>query len=200
MDWLIYCFRIDGLARAFRSALKAFENEQASLESDWNAHLAAVAAGQVETVTEDETTGAYFDYGEHVGELLEEVEQGKRHIREAFVTAIYHLWEKKAAELLKLGRYEQSKAFMAAKAAGWTPDEVMIDRLRMTANCIKHDSQQAQHLDAADPSYFDQNEIAHGWYEALALTDAHVEAFIATVKSSGPPMKKWLGTTQEVTL
>lgn len=200
MDWLLFGFGLDSIARAFRSALKAFEEERLKVESDWEAHLKAVDAGEAETITEDQITGAYFDYGEHVGELLHEVEGSKRHIREAFVTLLYHHWEKKASELLKLSKYEQSKAFNAAKAASWTTDEEMIGKLRMLANCIKHDSTQAEQLNAIDPSYFDQAETSYGWYDALRITDAHVEAFIAAVRSSGPPMKKWLGVTQEVSL
>lgn len=200
MDWLLYGIGLDSIARAFRSTLKSFEDERIRIEADWATHEKAVDAGEAETVVEEEATGAYFDYGEHIGELLYEVEDSKRLVREAFVTVLYHHWEKKAAKLLKLKEYKQQKAFDAAKAIGWKTDEDTIDKLRMVANCIKHDSDQAEKLNALDPSYFDQAEIAGGWYDALRITDAHVEAFILAVKSSGPPMKKWLGKPQEVTL
>ncbi|WP_242098834.1 hypothetical protein, partial [Sphingomonas sp. CROZ-RG-20F-R02-07] len=198
LDWLLYGIGLDSIARAFRSTIKSFEAERSLIESDWAAHEKAVEAGEAETVVEEETTGAYFDYGEHIGELLYEVEESKRLVREAFVTVLYHHWEKKVAELLSLKRYDQKKAFVAAKLVGWKTDEGMIDKLRMVANCIKHDSTQSQTLNSLDKSYFDQAEIAHGWYDALRITDAHLEAFIEAVKSSGPPMKKWMGKPQEV--
>jgi len=199
MDSLIYSIGIDGLARAYHASMKAFDAEKSSIESDWQLHLAAVAAGTAETFVEDDINNTYFDYGEYTGELLDNVEDGKRHIREAFAIALYHYWEKKSAYLLKM-KYEIQKTLTSAKAAGWKPNEDIINRMRLVANCIKHDSKSSADLNSIDPSYFDQATIQHGWHDALRLTDAHLESFIQAVKEGGPPMKKWLGKPQVVTL
>lgn len=200
MNFLLYRFGLDSIVRAYRASIAALETERAGIEADWQTHLEAVAAGEAKTVVEDETSGAYYDYGEHTGELLHEIDEAIRHIREAFATLLYHYWEKKAAALLPSKKYEQTAAFSAAKVAGWSPDEVMLNRLRLVANCIKHDSTASATLNAEDVSYFDQNETQYGWYEALRLSQAHLEAFINAVRDAGPPTKKWLGKPQEVTL
>lgn len=192
VDALFYRVGFDGIARAYRSSINAFDAEESRIAADWDAHQRAVSAGEAVTVVEDESSGSHFDFGAHTGDLLYEVEEGKRHIREAFAIVLYHHWEKKVCELLTVKTYKQDNAFVAARAAGWSPDENTINKLRIVANCVKHDSTEAQKLDALDDTFFDKTEIPNGWYEALRLSDAHMDLFISALRLSGPPLKGWL--------
>jgi hypothetical protein len=190
---------IDG---AYQTSRKAFEDQISALHARWQEHQAAVEAGNAVTVEENEETGAYFDFGEHIGEMVHEAEEGLRLVREAFVLSLYHYWEKKACELLHIKHYTQDAVFAAAKQHSRLDiDEPGIDRLRRIANCIKHDK--GKTLFKEEAGMFEAGRVVDpedplGWHDALQLRDEDVENGFTAVRSSGPKAKPWTGTVEEV--
>ena len=99
-----------------------------------------VAAGEDQTVYEDDETGQTFDYGEYTGEQRSNADETLRIVREAFLLSLHHYWEKQVRRWMKVKEYEQDKALTWLKAEGLTPDKHNLDVLRMAANCIKHNN------------------------------------------------------------
>jgi hypothetical protein len=172
------------------------------LHAQWQEHQTAVKAGTAVTIEEDEENEAYLDLGEHIGEMVNEAEDGLRLVREAFALSLYHYWEKKACELLNIKDYRQGAVFAAAKQdPRFEIDEPGIDRLRLIANCIKHDK--GKPLYEAEPSMFAASWIfdpegPHGWHDPLRLRDEDVEKGFSAVRSSGPKAKPFMGKVEEV--
>lgn len=192
------------IERAYGESRKAFEGEIAAWEARWQAHLALVQAKAATGVVEDEDEGDPFDYGEHVGEMIFDAEEGLRLIREAFAMTLYHFWEKTACRLLRVTRYVQDKIFLLADGdPRLTVDKAGVNRLRLIANCIKHDT--GDDLYAEEPALFDPSLIPeptakYGWYSALKLRDEDLKAAFAAVWASGPKSPPSSHAIEEVEL
>jgi hypothetical protein len=61
-------------------------------------------------------------------------------IREAFAITLHHFWEKECNAWMKVRRYQSGTAYKALVAKGYAVDKTGLEKLRKTANCIKHGS------------------------------------------------------------
>jgi hypothetical protein len=199
---IFFTMGVGAIERAYRASRESVDGQISKLDARWKEHLAAVEVGTAVTVEMDEETGHYFDFGEHIGEMATEAEERLRMVREAFVLILYHYWEKKARELLHIERYGQKEVFAAAKHdPRFDVDEPGINRLRLIANCIKHDA--GRTLFNEDPAMFEADLLVDwnrrsGWHDALRLRDEDVEKSFAAVRSSGPKTEPRTDMVEEV--
>lgn len=192
------------IERAYGESRKAFEGEIADWEARWQEHLTSGHTNAEGGLVDDEDGGDPFDYGEHVGEMIFDAEEGLRLIREAFAMTLYHFWEKTACRLLGVTWYAQDKIFTLADAdPRLTVDKSGLNRLRLIVNCIKHDT--GLDLYADDPALFDLGLIPeptakYGWSSALKLRDQDLNAAFAAVWASGPKSPPTCHAIEEVEL
>lgn len=188
------------IERAYGESRKAFDDEIMLWEARWQEHQST----SLSSVEQDDDDGDPFDFGEHVGEMIFDAEEGLRLIREAFAITLYHFWEKTACQLLGVTRYVQDKIFDLADAdPRLTVDKGSLNRLRLIVNCIKHDN--GGELFAELPAVFDARFIPdpttkYGWYSALRLRDEDLANALAAVWASGPKSPPSSHAIEEVEL
>ena len=184
-------FGLDDIRRSYGSVLDANKREVRKVERDWNAHKRRVDAGEASSGEYDEDGQLVFDYGEHVGELLWELDSTASLVREAFTIILHHFWEREVKKRSK-ARYVQPAAVEWLKARGLTPDEHNLNVLRLTVNALKHDDQsQAEALFAAESSLFDTDKMAQYGVavperEYLSISEQALDGFFEAVRRSGP--------------
>jgi hypothetical protein len=178
------------LKRAFESSRIAAAKEKAAIEKQAAKHQKLVDAGKASWVEYDDEGYPGYDYGEHLGEALNEEETVLNLVRLAFVISLHHYIEQQIGERLPNKRYVQEKAFNWLKGYGWSPRETELNELRLAANCAKHSGlSSGRQLYALRPDLFDASKIKMGFdpaHESLALTDAHMDSFFEAVKQSVP--------------
>jgi hypothetical protein len=178
------------LKRAYDSSRTVADKEKANIEKKAAEHQKLVDTGKSSWVEHDEDGYPGFDYGEHLGELLNDEETVLNLVKLAFVISLHHYFEQQLGDRLPKKKYNQEKAFAWLRAYGWQPAEAELNELRLAANCAKHSAgKSAGELYALRPDMFDDSKIKMGFdpgYDSLALSDTHVEAFFDALKKSVP--------------
>ena len=161
--------------------------------SIWQRNSQPMASGkpgavQVDEYSEDEATGQRYYYAEHLIDLNHQAEESLRLLREAFALILHHYWEKEVVKWQHSKRYVYDKAYPWLTRNGFPIDEPGLERLRETANTIKHN---VGRLHAIDPTMFDAGDLARDgadpdWHGALRLEDRHMDDFFAILRASGP--------------
>lgn len=197
---MLFRIGLETIERAYREGRKAFDEEIAQWNANYEEHQAAAAAGPPED--EDDQTYS-FDYGDHVGTMIYEAEECIRLLRDAFVLTLYHFWEKQALELLNRSTYNYKTIYAAAKAHPelGLDDPTHIDRLRMMSNCIKHDKGHPlyeKYPEMFDPQLVPEKPNHRGWHQALRVSDADLEAAFAAVRAAGPKPKPKKAVVEDV--
>ena len=120
------------------TAREATDRERDRLEREWTHLENEVAAGRASFTGEDEDGQIVYDLGDHVGEMLSDIESVLRIVREAFTISLHHFWERQLKQLMKAKDYSEADAFNFLKGIGIAPDEPTLKALRLTANVAKH--------------------------------------------------------------
>lgn len=112
-------------------------------------------------------------------------------VRESFVIALHHYWEKQVADWIGSFRGSIALQYPTLLTKGYLLDKPRLERLRMTANCIKHNSSE---LYKNHPGMFDNTvavaiaaKVEPDYYSALQITNADFADFINALEKSGPP-------------
>jgi hypothetical protein len=176
----MYEYGLTEIERAYRSSRSSLDEDQARVNASYDDYK--------------RQAGAAFEedgYTDHLIDLHQSGENALRLIREAFAITLHHFWEKECNAWMKVRRYQSGTAYKALVAKGYAVDKTGLEKLRKTANCIKHGSDE---LYRQYPAMFRRSvasELKAGtepdYHDDLELTDAHVEEFIATLHASGPP-------------
>lgn len=133
------------------------------------------------------------DFWSVVGDIERESETAEEHVREAFVIALFHLWERQANRWCGTNQYDEQKAFHQLRAIKREPWEDRLRGLRLVANCLKHGRSTSpkgacNQLFAECPQLFLSNAAAGPpSNEYLLLTDEVVDGMFEAVIRSGPP-------------
>lgn len=185
-----YHYGLKTLKRAYVFSRIESDKQKAWVEDKEKKHQKLVDAGKASWVEYDEDGNPGHDYGEHLGELLYEIDQVVNLLRLAFVISLHHYIEQQIGQYLPKKRYTQAGAFAWLKKFGWQPKESELNELRLAANCAKHsDNNPGKQLYVLRPDMFDASKIKMGFdpgYDSLALADDHVEAFFEAVAQSVP--------------
>jgi hypothetical protein len=155
-----------------------------------------VAAGRAAFIEEDEEGRLIYDRGEHVGEIMAEVEGVLRIVREAFTISLHHFWERELTAKMRIARYDESRAFAFLKSSGINPNEAGLTVLRLAANVAKHsEGNSAEKLYKLRPELFDTETMERlkdpPGYEHLRITDQMLDEFFDAVRTSGPQRRPW---------
>jgi len=173
------------IERAYRTSRVAFDQEMVDA-ADRYAKLQA--NGTVNDYVEDEATGERYYPAEHIIDLNFQAEESLRLLRNAFAIILHHYWEKEVVKWMDVKRYEYDKAYAWLKRNHFPINEDGLERLRETANTIKHNSAR---LYALDPNMFDSGDIERGgtspdYHDALRIEDEHIDEFLETLRASAP--------------
>lgn len=181
---------------AYGAGHAALVKQLADAEAEEIAHGEAVAAGEVEDYNYDPDTGDHYYTSEHRHYAIEAAHDALNQHCKAFATMIHHAWERHVCEQNDWDEYKCNLAYeILARKKGWTIDKPRLERLRMTANCVKHD---ANELYGKHPEMFDVHEVPsgrlfrkdswktvrNGWSEALRVTDDDITDFLDAVRRS----------------
>ena len=183
-------FQLDEIKRAYQAAREASDRELKRIEKEWEQLEADVAAGRASITMEDEDGQVVYDRGDHVGEMLSDIEGALRIYREAFTIALHHFWERQLIVRMKLKRYKEADAFEYLRSIGIEPAPELT-ALRLATNVAKHsEGPSAEQLYSMRPDLFDAAEMAK-WqeppgHEHLKITDEVLDAFFEAVRKSGP--------------
>lgn len=173
------------IERAYRASRVAFDDE---MKDAAKRYAKLEADGKVADYQEDEATGQRYYAAEHLIDLNYQAEESLRLLRNAFALILHHYWEKEVSKWRQGKRYDFKKDYKWLGRNAFPIDEPGLDRLRETANTIKHNVKRLYNLDA---TMFDAGEIARAgsdpdYHDALRLEDNHIDEFFATLRKSGP--------------
>src|SRR5260370_25128530 len=100
-------FDLEQLYLASKAAREATDRERDRLERGWTNLENEVAAGRASFTGEDEDGQIVYDLGDHVGEILSDIESVLRIVREAFTISLHHFWERQLKQLMKAKDYSE---------------------------------------------------------------------------------------------
>jgi hypothetical protein len=209
LTYFMLNFALEPIRGAYKAGKEALTTQYAVAVKKYDEFLAQVETGEVDAIWEDEETGQTFDHGEYI--LADQLiaESALQSHRQAFAIMIHHVWEKHVCYALKAPEYQCNKAYGELAKKGWPIDKPRLERLRMTANVVKHESAE---LYDHHPQMFVESELhvfesglppqkrktiktiskeglRGNWLEALNLTDEDIADFIDTVRKSALPPK-----------
>ena len=166
------------IRRAYRTSVAAFSEQLRELDENYRALEQDAIDGMLPEPFDGEPDEfELIDYQRAtVGEAL-------REIRQAFLVALYHYWERSVVRWTKT-KYVANDAYAWLVKAGAHPDEKGLEQLRNIVNCIKHDD--------GSGLWKLRRELLPGVNTKkaarevhLALTDDIVEEYFTTVLRSG---------------
>jgi hypothetical protein len=174
-------YGLRAIRNAYRESRGPADSEMMKLETQWQDLLRRAKAGEIELIEIDEDGQLVHDYGDHMGDMMDEVKTTLGIVRIAYMTSLYHHWEKTMVTWCG-GTYSDTAAFSWLKTHGVTPKEDAITDLRLATNTAKHGAgSSANQLLARRPDLF-SDEIANA--DTLQIDDAQLEAFFDAVEAS----------------
>ncbi len=180
------------IERAYKASRTEFDSD---VKHAAERYAKLEAEGKVDEYSEDEATGQRYYYADHLIDLNHQAEESLRLLREAFALVLHHYWEKEVIKWQQSKRYAYDKAYPWLTRNAFPIDEPGLEKLRETANTIKHN---VGRLHAIDPTMFDAGDLARDgsdpdWHGALRLEDDHMDGFFATLRASGPTAASTFG-------
>lgn len=189
-----YDYALKELRRAYDASREAVDNERKSIRASMDDHVA--------TKPEIETDDDQYDfelYQDQLGDSYQETEGALRLIREGFTVILHHFWEKQALGwyTFRTGKYEYGAAYKNLPGEGYLIQKKELEKLRKTANVIKHDSRDLYGSHRAmfrmnlDDDY--KSGAKTGYYPWLDISDADIDGFFETLRKCGPDAKPRIG-------
>nr|WP_315381329.1 hypothetical protein [uncultured Sphingomonas sp.] len=114
-------------------------------EADEEARLHAdnARAGLTDDAMVEEESGQVYSKAEFLHYSCEGAREALNRHSQAFVLMIHHAWEKHVISINpEMRRYKFREAYPKLLEDGWDLDQPRLERLRMTANFIKHESRE----------------------------------------------------------
>lgn len=190
LSYVFFNFDLMSITQAYEAGRDALLQHVARAEEAYRSHVASVAAGEAVDIIKDEESGQTFDVGDHIYHSQETARDMLNLHRQAFAVMLHHAWERHVCAVRHYPEYQCNKAYGEMAKAGWPIDRFRLERLRMVANCVKHDSGELydyhpELFDAANlpPSSEGEKPQRH-WQDALRLADADVTDFVDAVRRS----------------
>lgn len=187
---------VEQLIDAFRLAGGALEANRRNLEDELASYEAAVADGRG-VIGEWEDDHWLWTQDQLLAIQIEDAADSLKLLREAFVVALYHHWERGVRRQFKTDKRSHKDLVRLAEKGGLSMDP-RLSGVRDLANLLKH-SNRKRGLDLLAswpellPSHFTP-ETKGDWYEAVILTDTTVQVVAEIIKASGPRINKSYAT------
>ena len=198
----IYRNKVHRIESAFHAAKGPFELEIKQVNDEADAFGKQVAAGKASWQEISDEGELEYDYGEALGERLDDAEDALDSLRKAFAIVAYHTWERGALRWFKYGKKKPNHAdFVRALGDnGFTFDQDGLRDLKNLVNCLKHNSvTSGPELWSDRPDLFVSDfdptaplpitgkpPTSVDWEGQIKLTDANMDAFFETVRVSSP--------------
>jgi hypothetical protein len=128
-----------------------------------------------------------------VGEVETESGAAVEIIREAFVIALFHVWERNANRWCGVDNYNEDGTFALLKALGRDPNKDKLITLKLLANCLNHGksskpSGACNQLHVKCPNLFNlANPSEQPSDSNLVISEALLDDLFQAVVQSGPP-------------
>ena len=189
-----YEYALKELRRAYEASRESVDNDRKSINKSMDDHLAT------KPEIEDEDEQYNFEmYQDRLIDLYHETDTALRLIKEGFVVIIYHFWERQALDwyTFNKNKYDYGVAYKKLPVEGYLIDKDGLEKLRKTANVIKHDSSElyGKHKSMftmdLDEDY--KKGAKSGYYPWLLISDEHMSDFFETLLMCGPDAKPKIG-------
>lgn len=198
----IYRDRVFRIAAAYRSAKAPFDLEIEQTYRDIAAYDEDIKANPPGPQDFDEETGFQYDYGEALGERLDDANDALNNLRKAFAIVAYHTWERGALRWFAHGKKKpiHDDLIQAFAASPYAFDKDGLRDLKDLVNCLKHNSTTSgpalwkNRPDLFKPGFNPKtiNPITNkppssvDWEDEILLVDPNMDAFFEVVRTSSP--------------
>lgn len=208
LTYFMLGFSLDPIESAYKAGVEYLNRKFEAAEQDYEELIRTAKEEGRDLYQFDEETGQGFDVGEHTYYQQVVIENALQAHRQAFAIMIHHAWEKHVCFILRVHEYRYANAYgELGKKHGLSIDRQRLERLRLTANCIKHESAE---LYDHHPEMFDGKELhlfdaglkpseqkedkrvskdgmRGDWEDALRISDVDISDFIDAVWKSALP-------------
>lgn len=189
-----YEYALKELRRAYEASRESVDDDRKSISKSMDNHLAT------KPEIEDEDDQYNFEmYQDHLIDLHHETDTALRLIKEGFVVIIYHFWERQALEwyTFNKNKYDYGVAYKKLPGEGYLIDKDGLEKLRKTANVIKHDSSELygkyKSMFTMDLDEDYKMGAKSGYYPWLSISDEDMDGFFEALLKCGPDAKPQIG-------
>lgn len=190
LDAIGFAFGWEELRDAYRAVQDGLSLRLLSAEQIVRNHWQLAPDAPLDQTSNDESPSAYDEFWMQVGEVQAQIEPSQRLVREAFVIALFHFWERQANGWLGVSRYDEEAVFALLTELGRNPDKAALNLLKNLANCLKHGSSDkpggaCNLLMESHPDLLDEVD-GFPTADNLRINDALVACLFKAVLRSGP--------------
>jgi hypothetical protein len=182
-----YDYALRELKKAYKASRESVDNDRKSICRSMDRHQ------DTKPEIEDQDEQYIFEmYQDHLIDLHHETDTALRLIKEGFVVIIYHFWERQALEwyTFNKNKYDYGVAYKKLPGEGYLIDKDGLEKLRKTANVIKHDSSELygkyKSMFTMDLDEDYKAGAKSGYYPWLSISDEDMKYFFEMLKNCGP--------------
>ena len=183
----IYRDRVFRIAAAYRSAKAPFDLEIEQTYRDIAAYDEDIKVNPGPHDF-DEETGLQYDYGEALGERLDDANDALNNLRKAFAIVAYHTWERGALRWFAAANQKPNHAglIQAFEASPYAFDKDGLRDLKDLVNCLKHNSTTSGPALWKNRQDLNKPPSSVDWEDEVMLVDSNMDAFFEVVRVSSP--------------
>lgn len=174
---------VEDLHGAYRAALTGLRHRESEIEAFVRGGL---GIGPDDPWPEADDTGSDDPIAlmyEMAGEMDAQTKRGVSMVREAFLIALFHVWERYCNRRLNTKKYDYRRVEDLLIADGFEKSVEIVDILQLTANCAKHSAgNSCSLLSAKRPSSFPRLSVGKApSHTTLAIGADELDGFFNEV-------------------
>ena len=192
----MFRFGFEELKTAYRTSMASYDAAMTNAEAVVRSRYGFGPDEPFPDVEYDDEDGTpSMEWRVMVGELEHEAQSSQSLVRTAFVSALFHFWERQsnAWRGVRGDTYKHAATMGWLEAQGVQPHGETIRTLELTAHCSKHGAGKAcTALHQRRPDLFDLEETGPQAVPSdhnLLITADLADSFFEAVFRSGPPMR-----------
>ena len=192
MAGVVYQDGIDIIGLSYIAAHDALKSKIESTQAEIDAYEKHIANGGEWEGEVDEEGYTMWSQDQVLDLRHREAIEAAITLRKAFVTTLYHHWERHARSWLKNDKFDHAKLVKNVKGLSYPVDDD-IEILWMLNNLLKHNNARwgrplhERRGDLFHPFFKPKADTTH-WESVVIVRDHHIQEFINIVKGSGPEM------------
>lgn len=189
-------YAVECLGKAYQSARVVALGEQDDLRVRFDRYRAEIDEGMPPGMDEDDWERSNDAHESHLSDLYQEEETTLRLVTEAFIIALWHLWERQITASMYRDRedgvrytYSHDATMGWLKRNGLAPQPRALRELKFLAETLKHsEGSSAEELFRLRRDLFDVHldTADEAGYEWVRVDHATFDHFFDAVRSSGP--------------
>lgn len=189
---LIFTHGLDNFEKAYKISTEPLEATKQNADAIVRKAFGMKADEEPPEVVYDKEDGSpSFDFHEEVYSTVYDAEAVASLLREAFLISLFHLWERQSNLWINArGKiYDHAKVVAWLRANGQTPDDLIIEKLALAANCIKHGpGRSCDKLHILDNSFFTPPAVQsmESNRNFVQTTAAMLDEMFEAIRRSGP--------------